>query len=161
MFRTSPMLIALFLILFGLLLAFADPTGAKRWRMDKVNLKFAILIGLAQCLALIPGVSRSGITITAALLLGFHREAAARFSFLISLPIVAGAAILKVGHLLKTAIPAGEGLPLAIGISTSAFFGFLSVVILLKLVQRDSLYPFVWYRLFAGCGALALIFFLG
>ena len=161
MFRKSPMLIALFLILFGLLLAFADTTGAKRWRMDKVNLKFAILIGLAQCLALMPGVSRSGITITAALLLGFHREAAARFSFLISLPIVAGAAILKVGHLLKTGIPAGEGLPLAIGISTSAFFGFLSVAFLLKLVQRDSLYPFVWYRLFAGCGALALIFFLG
>jgi len=158
-FRKSPALIALFLILFGLLLAFADTTGAKRWRMDKISLKFAILIGLAQCLALMPGVSRSGITITAALLLGFHREAAARFSFLISLPIVAGAAILKVGHLLKTGIPAGEGMSLAIGISTSAVFGFLSVAFLLKLVQRDSLYPFVWYRLFAGGGALALVFF--
>ena len=158
-FRKSPYIIALFLILFGLLLAFADTTGAKRWRMDKLNLKFAILIGLAQCLALMPGVSRSGITITAALLLGFHRESAARFSFLISLPIVAGAAILKVGHLLKTGIPAGEGMPLAIGISTSALFGFLSVALLLKLVQRDSLYPFVWYRLVAGCSAVALIFF--
>jgi undecaprenyl-diphosphatase len=160
-FRSSPYIIALFLILFGLLLAFADTTGAKRWRIDKVNLKFAVLIGLAQCLALMPGVSRSGITITAALLLGFHRESAARFSFLISLPIVAGAALLKVGHLAKTGIPAGEGLPLAIGISTSAVFGFLSVALLLKLVQRDSLYPFVWYRLFAGCGAIAAVFFLG
>ena len=158
-FRKSPIVIALLLILFGLLLAFADTTGAKRWRMDKVNLKFAIIIGLAQCLALMPGVSRSGITITAALLLGFHREAAARFSFLISLPIVAGAAILKVGHLLKTGIPAGEGMPLAIGIATSAVFGFISVALLLKLVQRDSLYPFVWYRLFAGCAAIALVFF--
>ena len=91
--------------------------------------------------------------------MGFHRESAARFSFLISLPIVAGAAILKVGHLLKTGIPAGEGIPLVIGISTSAVFGFLSVAFLLKLVQRDSLYPFVWYRLVAGCGALALVFF--
>ena len=161
LFRKSPYLIALFLMIFGLLLAFADTTGAKRWRMDRVNAKFAFLIGLAQCLALMPGVSRSGITITAALLLGFHRESAARFSFLISLPIVAGAAILKVGHLLKTGIPAGEGLALAIGISTSALFGFLSVVLLLKLVQRDSLYPFVWYRLFAGSGAVALIYFLG
>ncbi|HEY5512161.1 MAG TPA: undecaprenyl-diphosphatase UppP [Geomonas sp.] len=160
MFRNSPVIIALFLILFGLLLAFADTTGAKRWRMDKVNLKCAVLIGLAQCLALMPGVSRSGITITAALLLGFHRESAARFSFLISLPIVAGAAILKVGHLIRTGIPAGEGIPLAIGISTSAVFGFLSVALLLKLVQRDSLYPFVWYRLVAGCGALAVLFFL-
>jgi undecaprenyl-diphosphatase len=161
LFRHSPYIIGLFLILFGLLLAFADTTGAKRWRIDRINLKFAILIGIAQCLALMPGVSRSGITITAALLLGFHRESAARFSFLISLPIVAGAAILKVGHLVKTGIPAGEGLPLAIGISTSAVFGFLSVAFLLKLVQRDSLYPFVWYRLFAGTGALALVFFLG
>jgi undecaprenyl-diphosphatase len=158
-FRRSPAIIALLLIFFGLLLAFADTTGAKRWRVDKLNLKCAVIIGLAQCLALLPGVSRSGITITAALLLGFHRESAARFSFLISLPIVAGAAILKVGHLLKTGIPAGEGLPLVIGISTSAFFGFLSVAFLLKLVQRDSLYPFVWYRLVAGCGALALVFF--
>lgn len=158
LFRNSPATIALLLILFGLLLAFADTAGAKRWRMDKITLKFAVLIGLAQCLALIPGVSRSGITITAALLLGFHREAAARFSFLISLPIVAGAALLKMGHLVKSGIPAGEGLPLAIGIVTSAVVGFLSVAFLLKLVQRDSLYPFVWYRLLAGCGALALIF---
>ena len=158
-FRKNPTVIALLLIAFGLLLAFADTTGAKRWRVDKMTLKCAIVIGLAQCLALMPGVSRSGITITAALLLGFHRESAARFSFLISLPIVAGAAILKLGHLLKSGIPAGETVPLAIGIATSAFFGFLSVAFLLKLVQRDSLYPFVWYRLLAGCGALALIFF--
>jgi undecaprenyl-diphosphatase len=159
-FRKSPAIIAALLMLFGLLLAFADTTGAKRWRIDKVNLKFAIIIGLAQCLALMPGVSRSGITITAALLLGFHRESAARFSFLISLPIVAGAALLKVGHLVQTGIPAGEGIPLLIGISTSAVFGFLSVAFLLKLVQRDSLYPFVWYRLFAGCGALAMVLFI-
>ena len=160
MFRQNPSTIAGLLIGFGLLLAFADTTGAKRWRIDKMTLKCAVVIGLAQCLALMPGVSRSGITITAALLLGFHREAAARFSFLISLPIVAGAAILKVGQLLKTGIPAGEAVPLAIGISTSAVFGFLSVALLLKLVQRDSLYPFVWYRLLAGCSAFALISFL-
>jgi undecaprenyl-diphosphatase len=159
-FRKSPAIIALFLILFGLLLAFSDTTGAKRWRMDRMSLKFAVLIGLAQCLALMPGVSRSGITITAALLLGFHREAAARFSFLISLPIVAGAALLKVGHLVRAGIPANEVTPLVIGISTSAIFGFLSVAFLLKMVQRDSLYPFVWYRLVAGCGALAWIFML-
>lgn len=157
-FRRSPALIALFLILFGILLAFADTAGAKRWRMDRVNLKFAILIGIAQCLALVPGVSRSGITITAALLLGFNREASARFSFLISLPIVAGAALLKVGHLVKTGIPADEVAPLAIGIATSAVFGFLSVAFLLKLVQRESLYPFVWYRLLAGCAALGFVF---
>ena len=156
-FRKSPATIAVLLILFGLLLAFADTAGAKRWRVDRITLKYAMLIGFAQCLALLPGVSRSGITITAALLLGFHRESAARFSFLISLPIVAGAALLKVGDLVQEGIPAGEALPLLIGISTSALFGFLSVALLLKIVQRDSLYPFVWYRLIAGSAALALI----
>ena len=147
------------LIGFAILLAFADTTGAKRWKLDRITLKSAIVIGLSQCLALIPGVSRSGITITAALLLGYNRETSARFSFLLSLPIVFGAAILKVGHLLKTGIPAGETTPLLIGVASSAIFGYLSVMFLLKLVQRYSLYPFVWYRLLAGAGFL--VYFLG
>jgi len=157
MFRQSPLLICTFLIAFGLLLAFADTTGAKRWKLDRMDLKAAVLIGLAQCLALIPGVSRSGITITAALLIGYNRETAARFSFLLSLPIVFGAAILKAGHLLKDGIPAGDTAPLLIGIASSAVFGYLSVAFLLKLVQRHSLYPFVWYRLVAGAVFLLLV----
>lgn len=156
-FRHSPILICSFLILFGLVLAFADTTGAKKWKLDRLTLKSAILIGLAQCLALIPGVSRSGITITAALFLGYNRETSARYSFLLSLPIVFGAAILKVGHLLKTGIPAEEMTPLLIGVASSALFGYLSVVFLLKLVQRYSLYPFVWYRLAAGVVFLLLV----
>jgi undecaprenyl-diphosphatase len=158
-FRKSPALIAAFLIIFGLLLAFADTTGAKRWKMDRITLKFALIIGLAQCLALIPGVSRSGITITAALLLGFNREAAARFSFLLSLPVVAGAAVLKLGHLVRDGVPAGELPPMLIGVVTSAIFGYLSVAFLLRFVQKSSLYPFVWYRLLAGSGILVFIFF--
>lgn len=157
MFRQNTLLICSFLIAFGLLLAFADTTGAKKWKLDRMTLKAAILIGLAQCLALIPGVSRSGITITAALLIGFNRETAARFSFLLSLPIVFGAAILKVGFLVKTGIPAGEAKPLLVGIASSAIFGYLSVALLLKLVQRYSLYPFVWYRLAAGIAFLLII----
>jgi undecaprenyl-diphosphatase len=157
-FRKSPELIAGFLIIFGLILAFADTTGAKRWRIDRITLKYALIIGLAQCLALIPGVSRSGITITAALLIGFNREAAARFSFLLSLPIVAGAALLKLGHLAKDGIPANELAPMLIGVATSAFFGYLSVLFLLRFIQRSSLYPFVWYRLVVGSGLLAFIF---
>jgi undecaprenyl-diphosphatase len=158
-FRSSPALIATLLIAFGLLLAIADSLGAKRWRMDRITLNCALLIGLAQCLALIPGVSRSGITITAALFLGFNREAAARFSFLLSLPVVAGAAILQLGHLVRDGIPAGDTLPMLIGITTSAFFGYLSVFFLLRLVQRSSLYLFVWYRIIAGGGMLAFICF--
>jgi undecaprenyl-diphosphatase len=101
-----------------------------------------------------PGVSRSGITITAALFLGFQRETAARFSFLLSLPIVAGAALLKVGKLVTTGIPAADVTPLVIGIATSAVVGYLSVAFLLRFIQRSSLYPFVWYRLLAGSGML-------
>ncbi|HLO26132.1 MAG TPA: undecaprenyl-diphosphatase UppP [Geobacteraceae bacterium] len=157
MFRSSPLFIAGFLIVFGLILAFADTTGAKRWKIDRITLQSALVIGLAQCLALVPGVSRSGITITAALLIGFNREAAARFSFLLSLPIVAGAAVLKLGHLFRHGIPAGEASPMIIGIVTSAVFGYLSVAFLLKLVQRASLYPFVWYRLLAGGGTLVFL----
>lgn len=157
LFRHSPLLICSFLIVFGLLLAFADTTGAKRWKLDRMSLRAAIFIGLAQCLALIPGVSRSGITITTALLIGYNRETAARFSFLLSLPIVFGAALLKVGHLLKTGIPAGETTPLLIGVASSAFFGYLSVAFLLKLVQRYSLYSFVWYRLLAGVVFMLLV----
>ena len=156
-FRSSPLLIAGFLIGFAIILALADTLGAKRWKMDRVTLKFALIIGLAQCLALVPGVSRSGITITAALLIGFNREAAARFSFLLSLPVVAGAAVLKLGHLARHGLPAGEAAPMVIGIATSAIFGYLSVAFLLRLVQRASLYPFVWYRLLAGGGTLVFI----
>ncbi len=156
-FRNNPTLIAILLIAFGLLLAFADTTGAKRWKMDRIDLRAAVIIGLAQCLALIPGVSRSGITITAALLIGFNREASARFSFLLSLPIVAGAAALQLGHLAKHGLPADEVSPLFIGIATSAFFGYLSVAFLLRLIQRSSLYPFVWYRLLAGGGTLVFL----
>jgi undecaprenyl-diphosphatase len=157
LFRHSPAVICVFLIVFGLVLAFADTTGAKRWKLDRLSLKAAVVIGLAQCLALIPGVSRSGITITAALLLGYNRETSARFSFLLSLPIVFGAALLKVGSLVRTGIPAGEGTPLLIGVATSAILGYLSVALLLKLVQRHSLYPFVWYRLLAGTVLLFLV----
>jgi undecaprenyl-diphosphatase len=156
-FRQSPTVICALLMVFALILALADTVGAKRWKMDRLTLKATLLIGLAQCLALLPGVSRSGITITAALFLGYNRETAARFSFLLSLPIVFGAGLLKVGHLLKTGIPPGETAPLVLGVVSSALFGYLSVAILLKLVQRHSLYPFVWYRLVAGAAFLLLL----
>ena len=119
-FRSNPLLISSVLVLFGLILGLADYLGRKRMALDEITPAGALTIGLMQCLALIPGVSRSGITITAALMLGFTRESAARFSFLISLPIVAGAALLKSLHLFKHGIPAGEGLPMLVGIAFSA-----------------------------------------
>jgi undecaprenyl-diphosphatase len=149
-FRSNPLLIASFLIVFGIVLGLADMLGRKRLVLDGITPSSALLIGLFQCLALIPGVSRSGITITAGLMLGFTRESAARFSFLMSLPIVAGAALLKSVHLLRHGIPAGEGLPMLVGIIVSAITGYISVAFLLKFVQKHSISPFVWYRTIAG-----------
>jgi len=125
--------------------------------MDEIKPASALTIGLFQCLALIPGVSRSGITITAGLMLGFTRESAARFSFLLSLPIVAGAALLKSVHLLQHGIPAGEGVPMLVGILVSAITGYISVAFLLKFVQKHSISPFVWYRVAAGGVVIAAI----
>jgi undecaprenyl-diphosphatase len=156
-FRSNPLLIAGILIVFGLLLGAADMLGRKRMVLDDMTLSSAMTIGCMQCLALIPGVSRSGITITAGLMLGFTRESAARFSFIMSLPIVAGAALLKTLHLFKHGIPAGEGLPMLVGIAVSAVTGYISVAFLLRFVQRQSLSPFVWYRVVVGTGLIIAI----
>lgn len=156
-FRANQLLIASFLIGFGLLLSLADMMGRKRMILADIKPASALTIGLMQCLALIPGVSRSGITITAGLMLGFTRESAARFSFLMSLPIVAGAALLKSIQLFKHGIPVGEGLPMLVGISFSAVTGYISVAFLLRFVQKRSLAPFVWYRVIVGIGLIIYI----
>jgi undecaprenyl-diphosphatase len=150
LFRSNPLLIAIVLIGFGIILGIADIAGRKRLALDEIKPASAMTIGLFQCLALIPGVSRSGITITAGLMLGFSRESAARFSFLLSLPIVAGAALLKSVYLIKHGIPVGEGIPMLVGIVVSAITGYISVAFLLKFVQKHSISPFVWYRVIAG-----------
>jgi len=149
-FRSNPLLIASVLIVFGVILGVADIAGRKCLALVEIKPASAVTIGLLQCLALIPGVSRSGITITAGLMLGFTRESAARFSFLMSLPIVAGAALLKSIHLVTHGIPAGEGLPMLVGILVSAITGYISVSFLLKFVQKHSISPFVWYRVVVG-----------
>ncbi|RII26087.1 MAG: undecaprenyl-diphosphatase UppP [Geobacter sp.] len=159
-FREMPLLIAGMMIVFGLVLAAVDRWGKKRRGLSGMTTGSALLVGLLQCLALIPGVSRSGITITAGLMAGFTRESAARFSFLLSLPIVAGAALLKSLHVIKYGIPAGEGVPMLVGIGVSAVTGYISVAFLLSFVQKRTLTPFVWYRLLAG-GALILAIIMG
>jgi undecaprenyl-diphosphatase len=156
-FRSNPLLIASFLIVFGIILGVVDIAGRKVLALDQIKPAGALTVGLFQCLALIPGVSRSGITITAGLMLGFSRESAARFSFLLSLPIVAGAALLKTLHLAKHGIPAGEGLPMLVGIAVSAVTGYISVAFLLKFVQKHSISPFVWYRVMAGGVVIAAV----
>lgn len=149
-FRNSPVLIALLLMLFGLGLGLADRYGRQHHGVQHVTLKMALLIGSFQALALLPGVSRSGITITAALLVGLARPEAARFSFLLSLPIVFGAALLKGLQLLKTGIEPNMLLPMLVGVTVAAVSGYACVAFLLRFVQTNTVWPFVWYRLAAG-----------
>ena len=156
-FRSNQLLIAAVLIFFGIVLGIADKAGRRQLTLAAVTPARAMTVGLLQCLALIPGVSRSGITITAGLMLGFTREDSARFSFLLSLPIVAGAALLKTVHLVRHGIPPGEGLPLLVGIAVSAVTGYISVAFLLRFVQKRSITPFVWYRTILGGAVIAAI----
>lgn len=154
-FRSSPLLIALLLVLFGLALGLADRYGRQHHGVHNVTLKIALIIGSFQALALLPGVSRSGVTITAALLVGLARPEAARFSFLLSLPIVAGAALIKGLYLLKHGIEPGMLLPMLVGIVVAAISGYFSVAFLLRFVQTRTVWPFVWYRLAIGALVLA------
>jgi undecaprenyl-diphosphatase len=114
----------------------------------------ALLIGASQALALFPGVSRSGITITTALLLGFSRSTAARFSFLLATPITFGACVLKSGYFLEILYNPHAFL----GVATAAFFGFLSIKYLMKLVQKYSYRIFCYYRFAFGFVVMGLYF---
>jgi undecaprenyl-diphosphatase len=147
----SPLLIAFTMLGFGLILAMADKFGQKIKNLDKIKPLHAFLVGCSQALALIPGVSRSGSTMTAGLALGFKRADAARFSFLMSIPITFGAGLLKVKDLQGSA----SILELGIGFITAAIVGFLSIRFLLRLLAKRDFTIFVWYRI--AFAALVLI----
>ena len=141
----NPVSIAVCLILFALILSWADHTASPADRAQ-INLKNMLIIGCAQVLALMPGVSRSGITITAALFLGFSRPQSARISFLLSTPIIAGAALLEATRLSLADINA----PLIWGF-ISAFVGALAIIVwLMKYIKTHSFALFVWYRILLG-----------
>ncbi|MEK7745443.1 MAG: undecaprenyl-diphosphate phosphatase [Elusimicrobiota bacterium] len=152
-FRT-PALTAVNLILFGLAMGWADMRGRKASPLPSLTLKQAILIGLAQALAIVPGVSRSGVTITAGLLLGLESASAARFSFLLAMPITFGAVLLKVPKMGPALLEPG---PLT-GIAVSALTGALAIRFLLDHLKKHSLRPFVLYRLALGSFILILAF---
>ena len=137
-------------ILFGLLLFYADRRGSKKLGIEGINWQLALLIGLAQAVALIPGTSRSGITITAALLLGFSRDSAARFSFLLSIPTILGAGLLMTIELVETD-QVGMWQDLLIGAGFAAISAYLCIHWFLKLLDRIGFMPFVAYRVLFGC----------
>jgi undecaprenyl-diphosphatase len=154
----NPALIATALIVLGVLLWIADRVAQNRREITQMTWWDAILIGFAQVFALIPGVSRSGSTITAARALGLDRNAAASFSFLLSMPIIAAAVILKGPRLISEA---GMSMPLFVGIAASAISGWLAISVLLKYVSRHSYGVFALYRVVLGVAILAVYFARG
>jgi undecaprenyl-diphosphatase len=151
----SPIVIAVATIVFGLLLWYADRTGKRSKNEYGLLLLDVLIIGLAQALALIPGTSRSGITITAALMLGLNREAAARFSFLLSIPVIFLAGSLETMEYLNTASVA-DAQALLIGALISAVSAYACIHYFLKLLERIGMMPFVAYRLVLGVVLVAL-----
>jgi undecaprenyl-diphosphatase len=152
----SPLLVAVMLIGMGLVLWWSDRRGAKEIDMGGITLKASLLIGLSQALAIIPGVSRSGITMAAGLGLGLTRKSAARFSFLLSTPIIFGAALVQLPDIL--AHPEMLTVNFLSGMLVSFISGWLSIGILLKYVQTRDFMPFVWYRLFLGAAVIVVFF---
>ncbi|MDK2894330.1 MAG: undecaprenyl-diphosphatase [Moorella sp. (in: firmicutes)] len=149
----SPQLIALTLTLMGIGLWWADRVGRKTRQMDDITLADSIIVGISQALAIIPGVSRSGITMSAGLLTGMQRETAARFSFLMSVPIIAGAALLQLKELTLAAI----NLPFILGVLTAAVVGFLAIKFLLQYLRHGSYLLFTWYRICLAALVVAVL----
>jgi len=154
--RQMPEVVAWNAIIFGLLLYFCDRYGLSNRRMSDMTLMPALIIGVAQAIAIIPGTSRSGITMTAARALGFERPEAARFAFLLGVPAIAGAGILKLGD----AVASGEAI--TFGMLLTAILTFFvalgTITVLMKLVRHMSFLPFAVYRVGLGIVLLALIY---
>lgn len=151
----SAAIIAATTIFFGLVLGFSDKFSAKEKNLSRLNLASAVAIGCAQALALVPGTSRSGITITAALLLGFDRQAAARISFLLSIPVIALSGGYKTLQLLQATSVDWNGIIL--GALLSGITAYLCIKTFLTWVDRIGMMPFVWYRLVLGGILIVLI----
>ena len=145
------------LIVLGIVLAVAERVGKFTKGLNDVTWKSALLIGLGQCLALIPGSSRSGTTITAGLFLGFKRETAARFSFLLSVPAILGSGLLEFYGSLSY-IDSDGLITLAIATLFSAISGYLTIAFLLNFLKKHSTYVFVFYRIIIGVTILTLIY---
>jgi len=155
----QPVLIAGMLMVLGALLYAADRRGKKQIDVENISLRTSFLIGLSQALAIIPGVSRSGVTMTTALALGMTREGAARFSFLLSAPIILGAALVKVPEL--AANPSVIDAGFLTGMLVACASGLAAIGFLLRYVQTRTFLPFVMYRFAVGALVLGVSFYHG
>jgi undecaprenyl-diphosphatase len=152
----SPWVVVFNFILVGVLFLVAEAAGSRGRQASKLGFGEAVGIGLAQAAALVPGVSRSGATITLGLFLGLRREEAARFSFLMSVPIIAGAGGLQLAEVITSRMSTHEWLLFVTGFVTSAFVGYFTIQFLLHYLTRHSLRVFAYYR-FAVAAVVVLL----
>jgi undecaprenyl-diphosphatase len=150
----SPLLIGVMLIIMGIFLYWADRRSAKNTAIEDISFSTSLLIGISQALAIIPGVSRSGITMTTGLLTGLKRESAARFSFLLSTPIIFGAALVKLPDVVSN--PSLLNASFLIGMAVAGITGIASIGFLLRYVRSKNFLPFTWYRFALGILVIAI-----
>ena len=158
-FTKNLWLIATMMVVVAVLLAIAELVAKQRTRMSELGIKDSLAIGFAQCLALIPGSSRSGSTIMAGLFAGETRETAARFSFLLSMPAIAASGLLEMKEAIHK-LPSGSLTSLAVGTIVSAFVGYASIWFLLRYLRTHTTGVFIGYRLIVG-GTILIMLFMG
>ena len=146
----SPLVISFTLIALAMVLVAAEKRGRRQKSLDDISWFDAITVGFAQALALIPGVSRSGVTITAGLFRGMKRDAAARFSFLQSTPIIAGAVAKQLLDIASLGLTPDQAVPLLAGIVSAGIVGYASIALLLRYLQTHNTFVFVYYRIVLG-----------
>lgn len=149
--------IAIASIVMSLLLGLAEQIGKRKRNFEHLSVTDGILMGLAQALALIPGVSRSGSTLTAGLFMGLERGAAARFSFLLGIPAITLAGLVELKDLLETGISNDSIVTMVVGVISAAIFSYLAIAWLLRFLQTQNTWVFVWYRLAFGIAILGAI----
>jgi undecaprenyl-diphosphatase len=152
----SPLVVGPALIIVGLLMGVGERVGRRDHDLGQVGLLDSILVGVAQAFAVIPGVSRSGSTMTAALFCRMNRETAARFSFLLSTPIIAGAALKKGLEIHHSGLPSDMRLPFLLGIIVSAAVGYAVIAVLIRYLERRTFSVFVVYRVILGMIVLSI-----
>ncbi len=149
--------IAIASILMSILLGIAEKIGSRRRDLNNLTYMDGIWMGLGQCLALIPGCSRSGSTLTAGLFMGLERAAAARFSFLLGIPSITLAGISELKTAVETGFSGVSAAALIVGTISATIFSYLSIAWLLKFLQTHNTFIFIWYRLAFGAAILAAI----
>ncbi len=154
----QPALVASMMILVALIMWWAEKASSYRKSLSQTGVADALTVGIAQAAAIVPGVSRSGSTIAAGLFRGMTRDAAARFSFLLATPIIAGACVLNAIHLRHTGIPADMKQAFIVGTAVSAVVGYITIAGFIRYLRTRTLKIFIVYRIIFGIIVLALVF---